>query len=177
MNMQGFEIPTTMKKTLKSPFVICFALSFIILTSCREDKSFLYEVNPVKVGQSGSDKNNVKTTIEFISIAYSDLFGTSITQQDLTKLSVAYNSFGDKKLIEDMIIRNFIKKPGIQMPTKVQMQNDIPAFVSNTYKRFYNREANEFELWYLKNEIEKDTSITPELIYYSFMTSNEYRYY
>ena len=57
------------------------------------------------------------------------------------------------------------------------MNTDVNLFVIATYKKFYNREPNEFELWQLTNLIQNDVNTTPELVYYAFMTSNEYRYY
>ena len=45
------------------------------------------------------------------------------------------------------------------------------------YQKFLNRYPNEFELWHMKNVIEENEDITPELVYFAIMTSNEYRYY
>ena len=146
---------------------------------CKKDppRSYIYGVNGMSVTQDGVAKPNVKSTVEFISIAYSDLFGNTIDQNTLTELGTAYMAFGDKKLIEDLIIRNFLNAQGAAIPTVTQMNADVPLFIVATYKKFYNREPNEFELWQFTNLINSDTNITPELVYYAFMTSNEYRYY
>jgi len=154
-------------------------LTSIAITSCKKEanKSYIYGVNNVGVAQDGVAKPNVKSTIEFISIAYSDLYGNTIDQSKLTDLGTAYNAFGDKKLIEDMIIRNFLNAQGVVIPTIIVMNADVNVFVINTYKKFYNREPNEFELWQIKSLIQNDVNTTPELVYYAFMTSNEYRYY
>jgi len=161
----------------KTAYLLCLAA--FAVTGCKKDahKSYIYDVNNVAVSQAGVSKPNVKSTIEFISIAYSDLFGNTIDQTKLTELGTAYDAFGDKKIIEDLIIRNFLKAPGVSIPTVAAMNADVHLFVVNTYKKFYNREPNEFELWQLNNLIQNDPNSTPELIYYSFMTSNEYRYY
>ena len=82
-----------------------------------------------------------------------------------------------KKLIEDRIIRQFLDLPGTNIPSAQTMRNDIPAFITNTYKKLFNRNPNEFEKYYLKKMIQNDTTITSQMMYYSFMTSNEYRYY
>lgn len=148
-----------------------------MFSSCKKEKTFVYDVNTVDIEQNVSDKSNVKSTYEFISIAYSDLMGKSISQADLVKLNTVYTSFGDNKLIEDMIIRNFLKLPGVAIPTETEMRNDVSKFVTDAYKKFLNRNPDEFEKYYMKNIIQADTSITPELLYYSMMTSNEYRYY
>jgi hypothetical protein len=160
-------------KLLVLPFFM-----LVVFTACKkEDPKVVYGVNDVNVNQDGVNKPNVKTTEEFISIAYTDLFGTTISQGELTNLAITYASFGDKKLIEDMIIRNFLNKSGVVIPTQAQMQADVSTFVKNCYRKFYNRDPNEFELWQVANVISADATISPELVYYSFMTSNEYRYY
>lgn len=155
-------------------------VAFVVFTSsCKKEAptTYIYGVNGVGVTQDGVSKPNVKSTVEFISIAYSDLFGNTINQATLTDLGTAYVAFADRKLIEDMIIRNFLNTPGIDIPTLTDMNANVPTFIINSYKKFYNREPNEFELWQMENLIEGDAAITPELVYYAFMTSNEYRYY
>ena len=149
----------------------------LLAISCKKEKSYVYDVNDVSVKQDGALKPNVKTTTEFISIAYADLFGTTIPNTELVKLSTAYMAFGDKKFLEERIIKNYLNNTGAKIPTSLQMKADVNLFVKNTYKKFFNREPNEFELWTLSNTITSDTTITPELIYYAVMTSNEYRYY
>lgn len=158
-------------------FYILFLALGSVWASCKKETKYVYGVNDVTVTQPGVSKPNVKTTIEFISIAYSDLFGTTIGAGELTDLSLCYLAFGDKKFIEDMIIRNFLKKPGVIIPTQAQMNADVPAFVQATYRKFYNRDPNEFEKWQVSEYIKNNSGATPELVYYAFMTSDEYRYY
>ena len=143
----------------------------------QTDLDHIFGVNDVTVSQDGVNKPNVKSTTEFISIAYSDIFGTTIDQNTLLELSYAYIAFSDKKLIEDMIIRNFLNQSGVTIPSQSEMTSDVGQFVRDTYKKFYNREPNEFEKWQVAELINNDGNMTPELAYYSFMTSNEYRYY
>ncbi len=163
--------------TLKKFKILIFVLICIGIASCKKDVKYVYDVNNSTVSQPGANKPNVKSTLEFISIAYSDLFGTSIGAGDLTDLSLCYLAFGDKKFTEDLIIRNFLNKPGVTIPTQAAMAADVPAFVQATYRKFYNRDPNEFEKWQVVNNINSNAAITPELVYYSFMTSDEYRYY
>jgi hypothetical protein len=70
-----------------------------------------------------------------------------------------------------------INKSGVQIPADAAMRADIPVFVEQTYLRLFNRKPNEFEAWKMKDLIEKNADISPKMIYYSMMTSNEYRYY
>ncbi len=163
-----------------NPFSFSAALVvtvMLLFAACKKEDTYLYEVNPVNVQTAGSQKTNVKTTTEFISIAYTDLFAKSIAQADLMKLNTVYVAFGDKKLIEDRIIRNFLTKPGVQIPTLPSVNGDTAAFVTKTYRKFYNRDPDAFEAYYLKEQIRLNTAMTPLVIYYTFMTSDEYRYY
>ena len=63
------------------------------------------------------------------------------------------------------------------MPTVAEMKADIPAFVTDLYNRFYVREPSEYELWYLQDLIMRDEAMTPEILYYAFLTSDEYRFF
>ena len=157
--------------------VYLFIFFMFLICGCTKEKELVYEVNKVNITSPGANKKNVKTTTEFISIAYSDLFGTPISNSTLVKLSTAYYAFGDKKLIENMVIKSFIKNPKVSIPTSSQMSSDLPKFVTDCYKKFYNRIPNEYEKWFEVNLIKSDSTLTPELIYFAFLTSTEYRYY
>ncbi len=159
------------------PQLIGFIL-LLMLMSCNEpDKIYQYEVDNVDVTQPGIDKDNIKSELEFISLAYSDLFGTTLTNDQLLSLVVAYNSLGDKGLIADIIVRNFLNNPGADVPSVQEMEADIPGFIKDTYQRFYVREPSEYELWYLQDLIVNDEDMTPEILYYAFLTSDEYRFF
>ena len=162
---------------MKKIILVLVVISLAFVSSCKKEKTYIYEVNDVSVNQEGASKPSIKTTTEFISIAYADIFGSTIPSNDLSNLSVLYSAFGDKKIMENMIIKNFLNKPGTQIPTKTQMNADVPIFIKNTYSKFLNRTPNEFELWSTTNILKADTSITPELVFYGMLTSNEYRHY
>lgn len=171
-----------MKTTKIFNAAIGFALVAVLLlqTGCNTKKienRYLYEVQTQEIYQSASQKQTLKTTTQFVSIAYSDLFNSSITNDVLNKMDIAYQSLGDKKIIEDMIIKTFLQQANSLVPSNTAMRADIPTFVQNTYLRFYNRKPNEFEAWKVKDMIEKNTDLTPKMIYYTLMTSDEYRYY
>lgn len=147
------------------------------IAGCKPDPDIIYQVNDVEVSRPTGAKGSQKSLTEFISIAYADVIEQNITQDVLIALSVPYSGFGDLKYIEDLIIRNLLNSPSAQLPTEAQMRADVNAFVLATYQRFFNRNPNEFEAWYLTNFINDNADITPELVYYSIMTSDEYRYY
>jgi hypothetical protein len=166
---------TSIKKIMKK--LVLFAILIFALSSCKKETDFVYEVNDVQVSKDKIGKGIPKTTVEFISIAYSDLVGSTISQNDLSRVTLLYLAFGDKRLIEDLLIKNIVNSPVVNIPTEEVMRNDISAFINSTYLKLFNREPNEVELFTLQKQISENTNITPKLVYYAMMTSDEYRYY
>lgn len=158
--------------------IVYISISILLVTAgCNKEQRVIYEVQQQELYQNSSQKQTLKTTTQFISIAYNDLFGSNITGDELTKLDVAYQSLGDKHVLEDMIVKSLINRSTVQIVSNTTMRADINEFVKGVYLRFYNRNPNEFEAWKLKDLIEKNADITPKMIYYSMMTSEEYRFY
>ena len=149
----------------------------VFLAACTVEKEYQYEVDDVTVTQEGSEKTNRKSTSEFISIAYADLFGTTIPQTKLVNLSVAYSSFGDLAVIEERIVSNLINDSTAHIPTSVSVNGDTLQFVINTYKKFYNRNPNEFEKYKWLQMIRSDAGVSAATMYFAMMTSDEYRFY
>ena len=142
---------------MKKIIYLFLAFSFLV-SACRKketEENFVYQIKDVDVKKNTTDKTNQKTTTEFVSIAYSDVFGTTITSAKLVNLSTAYDAFGDKKLMEDLIIRNFLATAGAQIPSTSEMNADIDAFVKNTYNKLLDRDPNEFELYTVKKTIQE----------------------
>jgi len=163
---------------MKIKHTAILALAFLLLqTSCNKEKRYIYQVQEQELYQSSAQKQNLKTTDQFISIAYSHLFGISITNNELTQYNVSLQALGDKATMQDMIVKSMINRPSVQLISNADMRLDIPAFVEQTYLRFYNRKPNEFERWKMKDLIEKNADVTPRMICYSMMTADEYRYY
>jgi len=161
-------------------FYLLLSVLIVSLTfsSCKKDKKAIYGINDVNIEQNSANKDHLKSTTEFISIAYSDIFGTVITTDKLSDLSTIYMAFGDKKLIEEMVIKNFLNEPTIQIPTLDRTsESTIQNFVTDGYKKLFNRTPDEYELWFVTDMLQKDATLTAELIYFSLMTANEYRYY
>lgn len=155
---------------------ISLLLIIIVLFACSKDeKEYVYQIDEVEISQAGAEKPNVKTSTEYISIAYADVFGSNVPTNLLEDLKKIYESFGDKGVAEDLIIKNFLNDNSVQIPTNQEMEENISLFVTNAYKKVFNRAPNEAELWFLKDCIEKDSNVSPEVVYYALMTSNEYR--
>lgn len=161
----------------KDIFVAITLLTLLLHTGCSKEKRYIYQIQEQELYQSAAQKQYLKTTDQFISIAYTHLYGVSITNNQLNQYNVALMALGDKATIQDMIVKSLINKPGVQIPADAVMRADVTAFTEQTYLRLLNRKPNEFEAWKMKDLIEKNTDITPKMIYYAMMTSNEYRYY
>ena len=145
--------------------------------ACKKETVYTYGVDDVTVEQPGVNKPNLKNDLEFISIAYTDLFGTTIPQDKLEEMALCYTAFGDKRLMIDMVILNLLNEPGVSIPSEADMLANPGKFVDDTYRKFYVRQPSQFERWWLSSKIGSDTALSPELIYYTFLTSDEYRYY
>lgn len=164
-------------RTLKFILIGLFAVIITGSIGCKKESNIIYQVNDVNVDKPNANKDYQKSLTEFISIAYTDLFGTNITQSELQTLAVPYAGFGDLKLIEDLIIKNFLNNQSVNIPSDSEMRDNVDQFLMDSYQKFYNRAPNEFELWHMNDLINDNTDITPELMYYAMMTSNEYRFY
>lgn len=157
--------------------LITLLILFIGFTSCKKETEYIYEVNDVQVRQDVIGKGFPKSTIEFLSIAYSDIYGNTISQNQLNRLSLLYLAFGDKKLLEDLLIKNMINRPEALLPSNQTMRADVDLFVVNAYQKLYNRSPNELEVFTLKKNINENAQMTAVMVYYAMMTSDEYRYY
>ncbi len=142
----------------------------------KEGNGYLPDSRPDS-DQQWRAKGHLKTDQEYISIMFSDLYNVNIPNNTLNAISNVSESFGDKRVINELLLANALKDPGIQLPSKSFMRTYPDSFVTQTYRKFYTRDPNEFERYYFVNMIQKDTLITPELLYYTFGTSVEYRFY
>ena len=137
----------------------------------------IYDVGKTVVYQSSAQKTRQKTPTQFISILYSDLFQNSIPNNQLNDLSVMFLANGDKNMITEMLVSNYMNTTGVKLPTNTAMRADLDKFIDATFIRFYLRNPTAYEKYYLKNMIRNDANITPELVYSSFVLSVEYWFY
>jgi hypothetical protein len=151
---------------------------FFISSCKKEDPVYLFEVENVEVKPNSANKNRLKTDIEFISIAYNDLFGANISQNELDEIIISYQSFGDKSLVIELIIKKFVFSNESNI-SPIDRTNDatIESFVIESFEKIYNRTPNSFETWFLSDFLKYNEDINSQTFYYSIMTANEYRYY
>ena len=172
-------------RVFKATYIL---LLFIIITSCTREEQIIaditienviFGINDIPVYSSNVEKKKQKTSAQYLSTSYSDLYQSTISSNDLVNLSAILRASGDKIMMSELIINNFLNDQVVQgfLPTQAEMNNDLDNFIKNTYLRFYLREPSELEKYQLKNLIQQDTEITPEMIYLAFASSNEYWFY
>ena len=172
-------------RVFKATYIL---LLFIIITSCTREEQIIaditienviFGINDIPVYSSNVEKKKQKTSAQYLSTSYSDLYQSTISSNDLVNLSAILRASGDKIMMSELIINNFLNDQVVQgfLPTQAEMNNDLDSFIKNTYLRFYLREPSELEKYQLKNLIQQDTEITPEMIYLAFASSNEYWFY
>lgn len=148
-----------------------------ILSSCKKDPDVLFELTPVTLYGSAAEKDKLKSTEQFVSILYTNIFQQALSSNQVFELTRCLESIGDKELAREVVISNFFNAPGVIIPTVAEMQADINLFIDNTYKRFFVRLPTEGERTWTRNFIQNNPYMTPELVYFSFALSNEYLYY
>lgn len=162
---------------MKLPASMYMLAILLCCLGCQTQEIKLFELEEVYVPHSSYTKSDLKGDLAFITIAYSDLFGREISGDMLNALTQAYNSVGDKDVIIDRIIRNFLNMPGVQIPSDEEMRQAPEAFVRQLYRHLLTREPDETELWYLSRLIESEPKLQARDLYYALLTSEEYRYY
>ena len=150
-------------------------LLLLLTTACTKPEA-IYEVEPVTVNVQGGTKRALKSERQFISGAFADVLKKQMTSDELDEAMICYNAMSDKDLMRDMIIRDMLKRSS-RIPSSTEMRADTEKFVQETYVRFYKRDPSDLERWTVKQQIDQDTSLLPVMIYYAFMSGEEYRYY
>ncbi len=158
-------------KFLMIPFFL------LLLMACKKEYDYIYDLGSEAVYSSNAEKDKQKSSTQFISILYSNLFQSSISQQESNDLSELRLAIGDKQIADDLVISAYINNAAVQIPTNADMRANIEQFVEDTYLRFYLRKPTPYEARYLKEVIESDPDFSPELIYTAFAESNEYKFY
>ena len=180
--------PKMLWKALKRPFLLgrkagmealllsSTALGLtMLLSSCT--KELEYELNDVQLNPPGTIKDNEKTNQQYAAILHANLFQNAMSANELYELDQCIQSIGDKELAREVIISNFMNKPGVIIPDDATMRANIDAFIIETYNRFLVRQPSEAEKTWFRNYIEADPNVTPEIIYFSFAMSDEYLFY
>ena len=147
----------------------------LIIFSCKKDD--IYDVNQINATSYNANKNKLKTTHQYISIVYANLFQQALSANELVEISRCIESIGDKQVAHEIVLSNFMNKEGVIIPSDSVMREDLDLFIEETYKRFYVRDITEAEREFFINFFENNQNVSAEMVYMAFALSNEYQYY
>lgn len=154
-----------------------FGLILMILFAACEKEYYVYDINDVDITPLNSYKDKPKTHSQYISILYANMFQTAIGPNQMLQALKAIESIGDKQVAYDILVSKYMNDPNVKLPSNESMRSDPEGFIRDTYKRFLVRQPTEAELQWMINYIESRPSLTTELVYFSFATSNEHAHY
>ncbi len=155
--------------------ILSFAVLAFGFSGCKKDQ--LYDVNEETILPPNANKTKLKSDQQYIAILYANLFQTALSSDDLFEASECVQSIGDKDLVHEVLISNYMNQSGVILPSNEDMRADIDGFLTETYNRFLVRNPTEAERQYFKNYINTHPNVRPELVYFSFALSDEYQYY
>jgi len=145
--------------------------------SCKKDRRVNYEVVSQTANDIVIDKNKAKTETQYISILYANLFQKALPINELVRTQNVIQSVGDRALVYEIILSNYMNLTGVVMPTDTEMKANPEQFIIDTYKQFYLRIPSELEKNFFLNYFEANPNVTPELVFTSFAASDEYLFY
>jgi hypothetical protein len=155
-------------------------LAFVIgiaFFSCKKERRVNYQVIDQPANDIIIDKNKAKTETQYISILYSNLFQKALPINQLVSTQNVIQSVGDRSLVYEIILSNYMNTPGTVLPADSFMKANPEQFIINTYKRFYLRIPSELEKSFFLNYFASNPTVTPELVFTSFAASDEYLFY
>ncbi|MBR9922731.1 MAG: hypothetical protein GYB31_18020 [Bacteroidetes bacterium] len=167
-------------------YIPVLLLLVLAVSSCKKETyvtketvvdNYIYGLDGETLYHSNVEKTKQKSAEQFISILYANLFLQTIPANILAELAEVRLANGDKQLIDELILNNYVNSGQVDIPTDDDMRANIDRFVEETYLRFFLRKPTAYELYEMRKAIEEDPGMTPELIYQGFALSNEYKYY
>lgn len=161
--------------------IALFSLLILFFTNCKKEKTITeYEVVQTPSYGDNLNKDKDKTNIEFHSILTTNLFQKPSSINELSRTDRVIQSCGDKTLINEVIISNYMNSSLVKLPTRQFMLDSTEKFVVDTYIRFFIRRPTEAEkTWFINfiNANKSNPNFRPELVYSSFSASDEYMFY
>ena len=156
--------------------MLLFFILIIFLNSCKKDDP-IYEINQINASSYNANKNKLKSPSQYISILYANLFQKALAPNELVEITRCIESVGDKELVHEVIISNFMNKDDVTIPSDSLMRADLDLFLEETYKRFFVRDITEAEREFFLNFFASHPNISAEMVYTAFSLSNEYQFY
>jgi len=156
--------------------IILLLATTLYLSSCKKDDP-IYNINQIQSQSYNANKNKLKSASQYISILYANLFQTALSPNELVEITRCIESVGDKSLVHEVVISNFMNKSDILIPSDSIMREDLNLFLDETYKRFFIRDITEAEREYFLNFFASHPNVSAEMVYTAFSLSNEYQFY
>ena len=156
--------------------IVIFFLSFLLIFSCNKEDT-IYEINQINSSSYNANKNKLKSTMQYISILYANLFQTALSSNELVEITNCIESIGDKKVAHELILSNFMNSQQVLIPSDSLMRSDLNRFIEETYKRFYVRDITEAERKFFIDFFNSNPNVSSEMVYMAFALSNEYQFY
>jgi hypothetical protein len=156
-------------------------LVFLIgISSCKKKDSNTYQVVDTNSYGDNLNKDKSKSNIEFHSILSTNLFQKPSSINELSRTDRVMQSCGDKSLINEVIISNYMNSANVKLPSRKMMTDSTERFIEETFVRFFIRRPTEAEKTWFTNFINANKSnpnFRPELVYTAFAASDEYMFY
>lgn len=156
-------------------------LVFLIgISACKKKDSNIYEVVDTNSYGDNLNKDKSKSNIEFHSILSTNLFQKPSSINELSRTDRVMQSCGDKTLINEVIISNYMNSANVKLPSRKMMTDSTERFIEETFIRFFIRRPSEAEKTWFTNFINANKSnpnFRPELVYTAFAASDEYMFY
>jgi hypothetical protein len=157
-----------------------FLLLLIGVSACKKKDTNTYEVVDTNTYGNNLDKDKSKSNIEFHSILSTNLFQKPSSINELSRTDRVMQSCGDKSLINEVIISNYMNSANVKLPSRKMMTDSTERFIEETFIRFFIRRPTEAEKTWFTNFINANKSnpnFRPELVYTAFAASDEYMFY
>ena len=157
-------------------YFLSFLIFIILFSSCKKDDP-VYSINQIQANAYNANKTKLKSPSQFISILYANLFQKALSANELVEITRCIESVGDKELVHEVIISNFMSRNGVTLPSDSLMRADLEGFIEETYRRFYVRDITAAEREFFVNFFNANPDVSAEMVYTAFSLSNEYQFY
>lgn len=157
----------------------CLALIMLVFAACKKNKGNFEVVETPSYGDN-LNKDKAKSNIEFHSILSTNLFQKPSSINELSRTDRVIQSCGDKTLINEVIISNYMNTSNVKLPSRKMMVDSTERFIEETYIRFFIRRPTEAEkTWFINfiNANKSNPNFRPEMVYTAFAASDEYMFY
>ena len=102
-------------------YFLSFLIFIILFSSCKKDDP-VYSINQIQANAYNANKTKLKSPSQFISILYANLFQKALSANELVEITRCIESVGDKELVHEVIISNFMNRSGVTLPSDSLMR-------------------------------------------------------